>query len=434
MNRENFFNSADVNDFVEWLVKNLPRFNIRLKINGSRFAPNGLDVVCNGFNQVLQHYIWRTTGMQNGDWNETRTGLNGLSAELRTAIDHNDEQATLLVCQNILAWGGNRNPAVGALPFLRDLAGDSLCAYIRTTGASFELCSADTDQIAPPVIRMNAMLTKVHALYATDGLPIYDSRVAAAIASLVELWRRSTDRVGALPPALTFPATTATRTVLRLFPDAVHPGVLIYGAEASVQKWSSAKVRLGWIIGRVLSTAPNTVPIDQDASHKERMHAFEASLFMIGYDVRSLGYSEPCVIERDFKKRFKKLSEELYATPTFEKVTFPLFKPGAEVEYAGDIDSGFKVKWGVSRFVLEAENIQNLLDCFFEKKEVPMGASMTGTVPQNSLGQWLTDNGWPSRRYASAIAAVLANEGFVQKSHKRNCLDFIGSGETKLGH
>ena len=76
--------------------------------------------------------------------------------------------------------------------------------------------------------------------------------------------------------------------------------------------------------------------------------------------------------------------------------------------------------------------IENLLDYFFEKKEVPMGASMTGTVPESSLGQWLTDNGWPSRRYASAIAAVLANEGFVQRSKRTNCLDFIGSGETKL--
>ncbi len=433
MNREDFFNSVDVNEFVKWLVKNLPRLNILLRINGSRFVPNGLDVVCNGFNQVLQHYVWQSAGMQNGDWTNTRTELNGLSAELRTGIGRNDEQATLLVCQKILDWGGNRNPAVGALPFLRDMAGDSLCGYLRTAGASFKLISADTDQIAPPVIRMNAMLTKVHALYATDGLPIYDSRVAAAIASLVELWRRSTDRVGALPPALTFPATTATRTVLRLFPDAVHPGVLIYGADATVQKWSSAKVRLGWIMDRVLSTAPNTVLLDQSASHQERMHAFEASLFMIGYNPSCLTNPDLNAPDFRYRKKFNRLSRELVSSHQFNKFTFPLFRQGKEIAYNGDIYSGFEIKWGDTPFILEAETIQNLLDCFLNERNVPVGANMTGQVASNSLGRWLTESGWPSRRYASAIAAVLANEGFVQRSNRRNCLDFIGLGETELG-
>jgi hypothetical protein len=434
MNRKDFFNSVDVNEFVEWLVKNLPLLNIRLKIKKSRYVPNGLDVVCNGFNQVLQHYIWLSAGMQNGDWTNTRTELNGLSAELRTAIERNDEQATLSACENILDWGGDRNPAVGALPFLQEKAGGSLCEYIASAGVCFALETADTSALVPPVERMNAMLTKVHALYATDGLPIYDSRVAAAIASLVELWRRSTGRVGPLPPVLTFPATTATRTVLRLFPDAVHPGVLIYGAEATVQKWSSAKVRLGWIMDRVLSTPPNTVPPDQNTSHQERMHAFEASLFMIGYNPSCLTNPDLNAPDFRYRKKFNRLSRELVSSHQFKKFTFPLFRQGKEIAYNGDIYSGFEIKWGDTPFILEAETAQDLLDCFLNERNVPVGANMTGRVASNSLGRWLTDEGWPSRRYASAIAAVLANEGFVQRSMRRNCLDFIGSGETELKH
>lgn len=80
MERKDFFASIDVNDFVGWLVNNLPLLQIHLKINSSRFVPNGIDVVCNGFNQVIHHYIWRSTGIDKGDWIETRTKLNALSA------------------------------------------------------------------------------------------------------------------------------------------------------------------------------------------------------------------------------------------------------------------------------------------------------------------------------------------------------------------
>jgi hypothetical protein len=424
MNKNTFFGINHVNDFVGWLVKSLPTLNIRLQINASRFVPGGIAVTCNGFNDVLRHYVWKSTGMQTGDWNEARTRLNALSVKLRAAVDRKDEQATLLACENILAWGGNRDSSVGALPFLRDKVGTSLCRYIANTSACFSLESADTSDLVPPVIRMNAMLTKVHALYAVDGLPIYDSRVAAAIASLVELWRQSRGCHGELPSELAFPATTTTRTVLKLFPGAVHPGVLGYSASTTPQRWSSAKVRLGWIIDRVLKEAENIVLPNQTVSHQERMHAFEASLFMIGYDVRSLDCSNTLPDNQKYSKRFKELSAELNTATYFEKSTFPLFRPGKEIVYTGDVYSVFEITWGAARFSLEAEVIEDLLNHFAQLKDVPLGANVTGTVPSNSLGQWLSDNGWPSRKYASAIAAVLSNEGFLSRSGASKGLNF----------
>lgn len=96
------------------------------------------------------------------------------------------------------------------------------------------------------------MLTKVHALASSDGLPIYDSRVAVAIASLVELWRTARRTNGQpLPETLTFPAAYNSRTVRNdAFPAAVSPGV-IGGANATVS-WASAKVRLGWLMEKFL--------------------------------------------------------------------------------------------------------------------------------------------------------------------------------------
>jgi hypothetical protein len=141
---------------------------------------------------------------------------------------------------------------------------------------------------------MNSMLTKVHALASRDGLRIYDSRVAAAIASLVELWRRVQGRAGEPQPlALAFPAIPSNRSVRSLFADAQSPGVLSYApatAAATAVAWCCANVRLGWLIAAVLEKAPGLVAGE---AAQDRMHAFEASLFMIGYDVDCLKGNTP---------------------------------------------------------------------------------------------------------------------------------------------
>ncbi len=148
--------------------------------------------------------------------------------------------------------------------------------------------SADTKKLAgtgKPVQMMNSMVTKVHAFYANDGLPIYDSRVAAAIASLIELWRHQTGKTHtALPETLKFPALQKARSVHRCFPHAKSPGVISYGQPNTVIDWSSAKVRLGWLMQGILANQA----LLKDQSLAEQMRAFEAVLFMIGYDVNSL--------------------------------------------------------------------------------------------------------------------------------------------------
>ena len=167
-----------------------------------------------------------------------------------------------------------------------------LCRYLRDAGDAFALDTADVDAIVPPVELLNSMLTKVHALYAADGLPIYDSRVAAAIASLVEMWRVATGKSGdPLPAMLAFPATAASRTVRGLFPHANAPGVMAYGTPETAGQWASAKVRLAWIMESVLGRLPELFtgccPVPSPA---DRIHAFEASLFMVGYNVTCLDY------------------------------------------------------------------------------------------------------------------------------------------------
>lgn len=291
MNRADFLRDPMVADFAAWLGNTLPTLRIDLNLKQSRFVPTPVRMTAVGIDQVLSGYVWRSVGMRTGDWHETRSRLAALSGALTTAVKAADNTAALAACQAILAWGGNRNANVGAAPFLQALADNgTLCLYLRHTTGAFALASADIRQVCPPVESLNAMLTKVHALCASDGLPIYDSRVAAATAALVELWREQTGRSGApLPAALAFPATERSRTVRHLFPNARTPGVIPRQAPTTCAQWASAKVRLGWLMAHVLTQYPEMLSTCcHTPSLADRMHAFEASLFMIGYDVQCL--------------------------------------------------------------------------------------------------------------------------------------------------
>ena len=291
MNKQEFLADQDVEDFLVWLARELPRLKIRLDIKRSRFVPSGLKVDVTGLESVLAHYTWKSHGMATGDWAGARARLTALAHALRDAVQRDSDPDALEACREILRWGGNRGWYRGAYPFLSARAAAGvICRYLRGTGAAFSLGTADVDALVPPVETLNSMLTKVHALYAEDGLPIYDSRVASAIASLVEMWRLATGKTGdPLPAPLTFPATTASRTVRKRFPHASSAGVMAYGAPETAGQWASAKVRLGWVMESILGRLPELfTECCPAASLAERMHAFEASLFMVGREVGCL--------------------------------------------------------------------------------------------------------------------------------------------------
>lgn len=297
MRKAAFLADPSVGDFIDWLASTLPSLSVCLTIGPSRFVPGGIRVHVNGIDAVLSQYRWKSTGMVVGDWAETQAYLAHLGSALQAAVRARKNRRAWIVCRSILQWGGNRNPRKGAFQFLQEkAAAGSLCHYIAAAGRTLQLATADTNRTGP-IMDMNSMLTKVHALYATDGLPIYDSRVAAAIASLVELWRASRHtRAQPLPKALSFPATSSKRTVFCLFPRApYHPGVMSYGAANTAAAWSNSKIRLGWVMEAVLQK--KTELFAAEGTLQNRMHAFEASLFMIGYDVACLVYQITAIRE-----------------------------------------------------------------------------------------------------------------------------------------
>jgi hypothetical protein len=298
----NKFLQGDVAAFVEWLAMCLPTLEVRLRFARSQFVPEGIDAAASGIEDVLAHYHWRAcwkdsrTGetVESGDWVSTRASLERLSAWLRESVARGDELSAAKAARGVLRWGGVR----GAIPFIEAaVRRNALCAYLNELAPLLALDGQQTlDALhRGNVQRFDSGMTKIHALFDTTGSPIFDSRVGAALAKLYEMFRRDSLRDGVERGSLGFPSGSARGRQIR------NPGDLGLNYAASPQfhtsqvrreDWARWQLRAGWIIRAVLKKNGELFanePAGEAASHMAaRCHAFEAALFMIGYDLRSL--------------------------------------------------------------------------------------------------------------------------------------------------
>lgn len=293
MNKNEFLQDEDVSRFVDWLVASLPKRAFRLRFSASRFVPGGLNADVVGLEQVLNRYVWRAAWSDNGeavrseDWNTTRNSLHRLRGKLLGALADGESDAMLAACFSVLDWGG----VSSARPFLRRKAAHGqLIPYLRGVQEMLALDSGkEIEAIDGGVIeRYDAGLTKIHALLDTSGLPIYDSRVGAAISMLYALYRAEAGADTPLPTsALRFPTGSARGVQIRnpsalaaRFPAAPQ----FYTSMVPDTSWAQNQVRLGWILREVLARTDWFAHDGADLS--ARCHAFEAALFMLGYDLR----------------------------------------------------------------------------------------------------------------------------------------------------
>lgn len=290
MKREQFLAQPEVESFVAWLAANLPALTFKLRFKSSKFVPGGLTVDVQGIERVLEHYRWKASWhdsnqsvVESETWAETQRSLGQLREWLTSAVNAGDEQQALQACLQILRWGGVR----GAIPFLHRLAAKGeLSGYLKKMAGLMTLeGDNDLDDLdASSVERFDSGLTKIHALLDLSGSPIYDSRVGAAIAMLYSLFRQQW--AGRGKPLLMFPSGGARGSQIR------NPGAFLNSVAApqfstiDYAEWARWQVRLGWIIRALLErtnwfAGQGTLPA--------RCHALEASLFMLGYDLRCFG-------------------------------------------------------------------------------------------------------------------------------------------------
>lgn len=292
MQRDEFLNQPDVTAFIDWLVNELPKMKFNLQMPSSRFVPGGLNVEVRGIDDVLPHYAWQASwtnpadgkGIKSRDWGTTRQSLQQLRAAFCSALESGNENAVYKLCLAVLEWGGVR----GAIPFLTSLRSqNALISYLQGMIPRLTLNGSQrlSELNAAAVPRFDAGLTKIHALLDDSGSPIYDSRVGAAIAMLYARYRANQTK--SIPAKLRFPSGAARGEQIR------NPGQLGYDNAPQFftrgvlpHVWAQNQLMLGWILQAALQ---RTTWFANEGNLPARLHAFEASLFMLGYDLRCFG-------------------------------------------------------------------------------------------------------------------------------------------------
>lgn len=294
MDRQKFLAQPDVAGFIGWLRNNLGGLPVHLRFSPSRFVSGGMEKKVEGIEAVHALYQWNSSWLDSwsgqkitsNDWASTKESLALLRERLLSGLAERCEQSTYQACLGVLEWGGVR----GAVAFLYNLQQQChLVQYLERCRPLFALNATQSlSQInSHSILRFDAGLTKVHALVDLTGSPIYDSRVGAAIAMLYALYRLEATNEAILQ----FPTGRARGKQVR------NPGLLGYQSApqfftslVTPDYWAQYQVKLGWIIQETLI---NTSLFS--GSMQERCHAFEAALFMIGYDLRSIEREKPDV-------------------------------------------------------------------------------------------------------------------------------------------
>ena len=196
--------------------------------------------------------------------------LDRLSCLLRQAADQGNVQAFVTVATAVVEWGGagvrrNRDRLMMLDP-------DAL-TVVRADAARLDPTRADLSQLGN-VNCLNAGFSKIHALL-LDDYPMYDSRVACALASLVRRYCEERGRAMvpqhlalSIPPPqgqlVRNPSTGTLRFRHMRWRDA--------------KQYASSNVIAAWLLG-ALAAHGEFGKLDR----QKRLPALQSAMFMLGY-------------------------------------------------------------------------------------------------------------------------------------------------------
>jgi hypothetical protein len=292
LSKEEFLAHPHIEGFVDWLGSVLPSKVFSLKFPSSRFVPDGINKDVTGIEEVLKHYKWSSSWffspnserVESTDWISTKHSLQKLAEWLKISLSSGDDHNTYLASIEVLNWGGVR----GASKLMRELKENGeILSYLNETKI---LLAIDGDSrrklsdVRPEDIKKyDAGLTKIHALLDDSGSPIYDSRVAAAVSLL---YCQYVETLSDQKRLLSFPCGVARGKQIRNPGDLGFPrSRRFYTREVPHHRWAQAQLACGWIFIRLLERNPSLFGGEGDL--KDRAHALEAAMFMVGYDLRS---------------------------------------------------------------------------------------------------------------------------------------------------
>ena len=254
MNRRTYLADRAIRAFIDWATAFVTGER-KLVHSWESKPPNPWSFSCQSLWEAYEGYRWGGEGFE-----EMVAGLDAFRCVLR---DTNDEALFLETAKKVMEWGGvkkyDRLSRLGKNA-LRELRVRALLLLPRY---------ADTDDLKG-FQYMGAGYSKVYALM-IDGFPMYDSRVACAMTSLIWLYGRE-NHLEQIPEQLRLGVPPNQGKVDRNpfgFPDITW---------TQQRKYADSNLKTAWLLGDLADRgAFATLPVER------RVWALQAALFMIGY-------------------------------------------------------------------------------------------------------------------------------------------------------
>ena len=194
--------------------------------------------------------------------------LDSLSSLLRQAADQERATEFLKVAIAVADWGGVRQNRARLKKLGADVLSD-VCA----DAALLDPATADLSRLGE-VRHLNAGFSKIHALL-LDEFPIYDSRVACSLASMVRRYCEENCR-DAVPSQLAF-SIPPSRGGFERNPSvgALHFPYMRWG---DARQYAKSNVIAAWMLADLADHGPfGTLASDR------RLLALQSAMFMLGY-------------------------------------------------------------------------------------------------------------------------------------------------------
>jgi hypothetical protein len=201
---------------------------------------------------------------------ENAAVLDRLSLLLRLRADQEDSDMFLAVALAVVEWGRVQRNAVR----LNQLGANAL-PTILAAAEQLNPATADLTQLNNVSI-MNSGFSKIYSLL-LDGFPIYDSRVACALASLVRMYCEE-HGLDSVPELLAFgiPPSRASGVRDPSLPPLIFPKL----RPEQPRPYARTNTKAAWLLG-ALAQEPPFAGLSSD----RRLLALQSAMFMLGYQV-----------------------------------------------------------------------------------------------------------------------------------------------------
>ena len=282
MNRSDYLADPHVMHFVAWMT---PYVTGERAFRHTWDSPRWGPWSCESLFDAYRRFDWPFAVTLPGE--ARRTGrsleenwavLDDFSRMVRLNAGSGDTDRFFDAAAAIFAWGGVRQNAAK----LRKQGTEAL-PMIRAAAAQLDPVSADTDRF-DAVRDLNAGFSKLYALL-LDDFPIYDSRVAGAMARFIRGYSEESGLL-VVPETLALSVPPAQGRKTR---NPSAGSIRFRGMRwRDTKQYATSNVMAAWLLGSLSQESPFG-----DLDPARRLLALQSAMFMIGYDIDFLTPDDP---------------------------------------------------------------------------------------------------------------------------------------------